>query len=145
MRRLFLLIAALGLVTAACGSAAPVPPRFIVISMTDAMRFVPDTITVAVGETVVLQIANDGQIAHEFMVGDATAQNAHAALMAAMPSATTTGHSHDAAEHDDGGVSVAPGSGAVREYAFTTAGTVFIGCHEPGHYGAGMVARIVVR
>jgi uncharacterized cupredoxin-like copper-binding protein len=145
MRRLFLLIAALGLVAAACGSAAPLPPRFIAISMTDAMRFVPDTITVAVGEAVVLQVANDGQIVHEFMVGNAAAQNAHAALMAAMPSASTTGHSHDAAEHDDGGVSVAPGSGAVREYTFTTAGTLFIGCHEPGHYDAGMVATIVVR
>jgi uncharacterized cupredoxin-like copper-binding protein len=144
MRRLFILIAVLGLATAACATPAKVAPRFIALSMTDAMRFVPATITVAAGETFVLQVANDGAIAHEFMVGNAAAQNTHAAAMAAMPSAATTGHSHDGADHDDGSVTVPPGTRAVREYTFATAGTFFIGCHEPGHYGAGMVATIVV-
>jgi uncharacterized cupredoxin-like copper-binding protein len=145
MRRLLLLIASLGLVVAACATPVPPAPRFIDISMTDAMRFVPATINVAVGEAVVFQVTNDGLAVHEFTVGDAAVQNAHAAEMAAAKPGTT-GHSHEGGDaHEETGVTVQPGASAVREYTFATAGTLFIGCHEPGHFAAGMVGTIVVK
>jgi uncharacterized cupredoxin-like copper-binding protein len=146
MRRAVLLITLLGLVTAACAAPAKAEPRFVAVSMTDDMRFVPDTITVAVGETIALEVTNDGQLTHEFIVGDAAVQEAHAiemAEIAADPSAVTGGgHGHDA---EDGGVTVLPGTTAVREYTFDAPATLLIGCHEPGHYEAGMVGTIVVQ
>ena len=43
------------------------------------------------------------------------------------------------------GVSVEPGQTETFEYTFGDAGSdLLAGCHEPGHYDAGMVATIVV-
>jgi uncharacterized cupredoxin-like copper-binding protein len=41
-------------------------------------------------------------------------------------------------------VSVAPGAEQDLTHTFDDAGEVLIGCHEVGHYEAGMVARVRV-
>jgi uncharacterized cupredoxin-like copper-binding protein len=47
--------------------------------------------------------------------------------------------------HDEpDGISVDPGGSKVLEHTFAAAGTVLIGCHEPGHYAGGMVATVAV-
>lgn len=51
----------------------------------------------------------------------------------------------DGIGHDEqGGVRVAPGTTETLEYTFTELGHVLTGCHEPGHYEAGMVRALVV-
>jgi uncharacterized cupredoxin-like copper-binding protein len=40
--------------------------------------------------------------------------------------------------------SVEPGETASIDYTFTEAGDLLAGCHQPGHYEGGMVARISV-
>jgi len=43
----------------------------------------------------------------------------------------------------DSDTTVQPGQIATLTQTFTTAGSTIIGCHEPGHYKAGM--RLTVR
>ncbi|HSJ00741.1 MAG TPA: plastocyanin/azurin family copper-binding protein, partial [Patescibacteria group bacterium] len=87
-----------------------------------------------VGETVRFEVTNAGAAPHEFYLGDADEQAAHADEMAEMEMA------HD----DPNGVSVDPGATETLEYTFDQAGEIFAGCHEPGHYEAGMVASLTV-
>jgi uncharacterized cupredoxin-like copper-binding protein len=44
----------------------------------------------------------------------------------------------------DSGTSVQPGQTATLTHTFTTAGSTIIGCHEPGHYQAGMKLTVIV-
>ena len=109
--------------------------RTIAVSMTDELRFDPDEILVTPGETVRFEITNDGQAVHEFLIGDESAQDEFAEEMAA------NGMDHDS----DAGVSVEPGQTEPFEYTFAEAGTgLLAGCHEPGHYDAGMIATFTV-
>ena len=49
---------------------------------------------------------------------------------------------HDMA--NDGGISVKPGKTGKLTMTFQQAGMLEIGCHEPGHYEAGMKATVNV-
>jgi uncharacterized cupredoxin-like copper-binding protein len=126
--------------SAAATSAAEPSPSAAVrtgripVAMTDAMRFVPDEIIVAAGEPITFVVRNDGVIVHEFFVGDQAEQEAHAKEMAA----GGMGHGHDNA------VSVEPGATELLTMEFANAETLLIGCHEPGHYAAGMTGRLIV-
>lgn len=103
--------------------------------MTDALRFEPDAFNVALGETVRFEVTNGGAIRHEFFIGDADAQADHEAEMVAMG-----GMLHD----EENGIAVDPGQSKVLEHTFATAGSLLIGCHEPGHYDGGMGAVVTV-
>ncbi len=113
--------------------AAAQPERTIEVSMTDGLRFDPDRLIVRSGETVRFVIKNPTSIDHEFVIGDAAAQRAHAAEMAS------------GMMHDDAHAVSAP-AGETREliYAFGAPGDLQIGCHVPGHYEAGMHADVTV-
>ena len=103
--------------------------------MTDELRFDPDQISTVAGERVRFEITNEGQIVHEFLIGDEAAQAQFEADMAA------EGMDHDS----DAGISVAPGQTDSFDYTFGAAGTALLaGCHEPGHYDGGMVASMSV-
>ncbi|MDQ4035507.1 MAG: DUF4396 domain-containing protein [Chloroflexota bacterium] len=109
--------------------------RTVEVSMTDELTFEPDTITVARGETVRFEVTNTGESVHEFLVGDEAAQAEFADEM-----------SDGEMDHDTAtGVSVDPGQTETFDYTFGDAHEVILaGCHEPGHYEAGMVATITV-
>ncbi|HEX2882977.1 MAG TPA: hypothetical protein VHQ42_00225 [Candidatus Limnocylindria bacterium] len=87
-----------------------------------------------VGETIRFEVTNEGAIVHEFYLGDEEEQAHHAEEMADM------GMSHD----DPNGVAVDPGATETLEYTFGEAGELLAGCHEQGHYEAGMVASMTV-
>lgn len=106
----------------------------IPIVMTDAMRFVPEPITVKAGEEVTFMVKNEGLIVHEFFVGSEDEQVDHAAEMAS----GAMSHGHDNALSLEGGE-----SGSLT-MTFAAAGSLLIGCHEPGHYDAGMKATLTV-
>lgn len=134
-----LTLAALALVAAsACaggGGTDGGSRRTVDVTMSD-IAFQPATLAVARGETVTFRFTNAGQLAHDAFVGDAAAQQEHEREMSAEPS----GHAHGAGH--DGAVTVQPGKTGELTHAFGEAGTFEIGCHQPGHYAAGM--RIVV-
>jgi len=108
--------------------------RVIDVSMHDSMVFSPSRISVLPGETVQFVITNMGQLPHEFSIGSAKEQSAHAKMMSAMSSPM---------DHDDGqNLSLKPGEEGVIVWKFGSAADIEIACHVVGHYAAGM--RIAV-
>lgn len=45
--------------------------------------------------------------------------------------------------HGQDGITVKPGKTAELTRTFATAGTIEVGCHEPGHYASGMKIKVV--
>lgn len=134
------LAAALVLVAAACGSSgdsndatdggAGRRARTVDVEMRD-IGFTPSTLQVAEGETVTFRFTNVGKVAHDAFVGDKAAQADHEAEMRD----DMGGMHHDGS---DDALTVQPGKTATLTHTFFDTGTVEIGCHQPGHYAAGM-------
>ncbi len=159
MKRAIMLIVALGATATACGADStandePNPganePRSIEVAMTD-MAYTPTSINVSAGETVIFTFRNDGAVRHEAVVGDLPQQEAHHAEMAALDG------SHDADSMDEDSMShdgeamtelhsimVEPGETIDMTHTFESAGATMIGCHEPGHWEAGMKMDLTV-
>ena len=119
--------------SASQGAPTLAPAAAVKVVLTDTMRMDPAELTVRVGVPVTFQITNTGKIEHEFYIGSEAEQTAHDAEMLAGPM-----HEHL------NGVSLAAGQTRELTYTFQRAGEVLAGCHVPGHYAAGMVARILV-
>ena len=145
------------LVAAACGGDAGTKAgssgaaRVVAITMTD-MAYNPTAITVTKGETVTFRFQNNGEAIHEAVIGDAEYQMDHAASMTGSTmtgSTMTTMSDHgDGMDHAGRGadnmVTVKPGKSGEMRYRFDEGGTILIGCHQPGHYEAGMKAAVNV-
>lgn len=117
------------------GEAAAVA-RTVTISMTDAMRFTPDSIQVKRGETLRFVLRNDGRMLHEMVIGTRAALDEHAKLMKKFPDM----------QHDEAYMAhVGPGQQGEIVWRFNQAGDFDFACLIPGHYQAGMKGRIVVR
>jgi uncharacterized cupredoxin-like copper-binding protein len=136
---------ATSVVAAACGDDSSTSAgsssdgRIIEMTMTD-MAYSPDTIAVSKGETVTFRFHNNGQAIHEAVIGDEGFQMEHGA---SMTDSTMDGMGHDGMGSDDT-VTVEPGMTGEMTYRFDESGTMLIGCHQPGHYEAGMKATITV-
>ncbi|MBP6110417.1 MAG: cupredoxin family protein [Rhodocyclaceae bacterium] len=103
--------------------------------MNDTMRFVPDSVSVQVGETIKFVVKNDGKLKHEMVLGTSKDLKAHAALMQKFPEM----------EHAEPNmVTVQSGSTGEIIWQFTKAGKVNFGCLQPGHFDAGMKGKIEV-
>ena len=113
--------------------------RVIEIDANDNLTFDASEITVSAGETITFRITNTGNIAHDFTLGDQETQDEHEAEMAEMMENGET-MSHD----DPNTVVLAAGETNELTWHFSEAGTVLIGCHQPGHYAAGMTGAVVV-
>ncbi len=111
-------------------------PRTIALGMTDELRFKPAEITVRAGETVRFEVTNGGQMIHDFFIGDEDAQDDHEAEMGGM-----SGMGDDTPSS----LSLDPGAMKTLDFTFPAdPGALLIGCHEPGHYAAGMVATVTI-
>jgi uncharacterized cupredoxin-like copper-binding protein len=118
------------------------------VTMTD-MVYTPDTFTVAAGDEVTFRFTNDGTVDHEAFIGNAAEQAEHETDM-------PSGEGMDGTDQMDGmdgmehggssgeAITVEPGETGELTHRFTEPGQVLIGCHEPGHYAAGMKAAITV-
>ena len=141
--RLSPIAAALALVLAACGGGggdggsegASGPTRIIDVDMVD-IGFQPQELRVERGERVTFRFTNKGEVDHDAFVGDAHAQSDHADEM-------NDGGGHHG-QGDDDAVTVEPGESERLTYTFEEAGSIEIGCHQPGHYEAGMKVDITV-
>ncbi len=120
-------------------AAAAQAGRSVAIEMKD-MAFVPDSLTVKAGETVLFKLHNGGTVMHEFMLGTAAMQTAHRRMMAAEAEKGLPPHHH----HMGNAVSLDPGQSASLAWTFTQPGTVEYDCNLPGHYESGMKGAITV-
>ena len=121
--------------SAATSSAPSAATTRIEVSLTDALKIEPASMTVPAGVPVTFVVTNTGAADHEFYLGDEQAQAEHEKEMAEMG-----GMTHDEPE----GIAVEPGATKELTYTFDAAGQTLAGCHVAGHYGAGMKAGITV-
>ena len=147
MYRKALLVVIAGLttvVTAACGdadggSADDPAVKIVAVKMVD-IAYEPEELAVEKGQEVRFVFANEGKIRHEAYIGDADEQAEHEEQM----KAGDGGGGHDAHGEGNPKVTVDPGKEGDLTHRFDQAGTFEIGCHEPGHYDAGMKITVVV-
>lgn len=121
----------------ALGSAAMADDadRTIEVLTLDSLEFDPESIEIKVGETITFRITNDSSARHDFYLGGEEAQEQHAKDMMGS----------NAMVHDEPNtVTVEPGETKEVTWTFTETGTTYYGCHEAGHYGAGMKGTITV-
>jgi uncharacterized cupredoxin-like copper-binding protein len=115
--------------TAATNAA---PTRAVDMDMVD-IAFQPKELAVKKGETVRFVFHNRGKVKHEAFFGDTEAQNMHEQAM--NPSGASA-HMEDMNE-------VAPGATTTVDYTFDH--SIIIGCHEAGHYAAGMKIDVTAK
>lgn len=108
--------------------------RFVDVVMRD-IGYSPTAVDVGTGETVTFVLHNSGTVVHDAFLGDEAAQAKHEREMSGSAMGEMNGHDSD--------TTVQPGQIATLTHTFTRAGSTIIGCHEPGHYKAGM--RLTVR
>jgi uncharacterized cupredoxin-like copper-binding protein len=114
------------------------PDRSISVSMRDTMRFIfePRLGDLRHGETIEFKVRNDGQIQHEFSIGNTEDQIKHAIMMQKMP---------DMKHSDSNTVSLAPGESATLSWKFMGKDTVVFACNIPGHFEAGMKHALAIK
>jgi uncharacterized cupredoxin-like copper-binding protein/Cu/Ag efflux protein CusF len=109
--------------------------RSIEVEMNDAMRFLPDSISVKRGETIRFLVRNVGKLRHEMVLGTIEEMKEHAEMMRKFPEM----------EHaEPNQVSVEPGKTGELIWQFNRDGTFDFACLQPGHFEAGMVGKILV-
>lgn len=134
-KRWIAIVAPVVVVAAGCGNdvASTVAAGGVVeVSMTE-MAYAPDQISVAAGEEVTFRFVNDGVVRHEALIGREDDQDDHASQMG--------GGGHDGHDRDVAVIVLDPGETGELSYRFVE-GEYVIGCHEPGHYEAGMRATV---
>jgi len=132
--RRFRVIAVMVLVAAMGASAAAAArPNVRTVELTiHHSRFSASNLEVKEGEEVRFVVRNDDPIAHELIIGPMPVQLRH-------ESGKEQWHPPIPGE-----VSVALFSTAETSYVFDEPGTVWFGCHLPGHWDYGMQGRIAV-
>ena len=111
--------------------------KTINVEANDRMRFVFDRTDIKRGDVVKFVIRNAGKVRHEFSIGDARYQRAHAGMMKQMP-----GMIHDSPNM----TTLEPGETKTLIWKFDrpVKGALIFACHEPGHFEAGMKKNIVL-
>jgi uncharacterized cupredoxin-like copper-binding protein len=147
--------ATLAFAVAGCGPATGLATPPIVPGQSDSPRevnliardysFVPSTLDLVPGETILLHVVNGGLEVHEAVIGDAAVQaaweTAEAATDGAPPGPTPVVHVPPGVA----GIRVVVRSGERVDLAWTVpagaaseAGAWLVGCHIPGHWAKGM-------
>jgi len=118
-------------------SGAAAAARTVDVEMHD-IAYVPTTIAVHAGETVRFVFHNQGQAVHEAFLGDEAAQTEHEKHM-------QQGEGMGGMQGGEGNeIKVDPGKTGSLTHTFGPGEALLIGCHEPGHYAAGMKAAVTV-
>ena len=150
-RTLLVAVGGLSLLAAACGgddetaaSSDPGEARTVEVDMVD-IAFEPDSVDVNAGETIRFVFTNRGDVAHDAFIGDAAEQADHEQQMRDAEDDSGSGMEHGGGGGGDGeAVTVEPGDTEELTYTFDEAGSVEIGCHQPGHYDDGMKIDVEV-
>ena len=165
-------LATLGLALSACGADGNDESRSVVtsgdasddnvieIEMVD-IAFEPVAVDVRAGEPVTFKFTNNGKVKHEAIFGDEAEQEAHGEEMAnmgdmdmgneqmdmngdgTMDMSTSDMPGTDGEEMDNDFV-LEPGESGEITMTFDEAGTTIIGCHETGHWEAGMRVDVTI-
>jgi uncharacterized cupredoxin-like copper-binding protein len=158
MKRTLLAAAILGILTAACGNgkdhstmnmegstgttgATAAATRTVDIDMVD-IAYEPKAVSPQRGERIEFVFHNKGKIPHDAFIGDTSAQADHEKDMSADKDGSMTG-GHGMGQNATA-ITVDAGQIGRLTYTFDQPGTIEIGCHQPGHYAAGMKVAVTV-
>ena len=147
MRRLTALPLLVLLTASACGGGdgdsannGDSSARTVEVDMVD-IAFSPKQLEVKKGETVRFVFTNTGKAIHDAFIGNREAQDEHEAEMRAADGAAHGG-GHESSSSS--GVTVEPGKTGELTHTFSASEPIEIGCHQPGHYAAGMKLAVTV-
>jgi uncharacterized cupredoxin-like copper-binding protein len=104
-------------------------------------EFVPPTLDLVPGETVVLHLINGGLDVHEVVIGDVGVQDAWEAAEAATAGAPPGPTPLVSVPPEAAGIRVVLASGQRADVAWTvptSTAPLIVGCHIPGHWDKGM-------
>lgn len=132
-----IIVGILVLLLSACAGASK-PATAITVELTD-FSYTPSSITVPVGQPVVLTINNIGQIEHDFVV-----EKIEVTDVVAQDSGSE--HHMQGMEGTSYDLHVATGAGQTNSLQFTALepGTYRIFCSIQGHIEAGMIGELIV-
>jgi uncharacterized cupredoxin-like copper-binding protein len=130
-RVLFVLILGVSVMLAACGEGGSTSTT-INVTMTD-FQFTPNTFSVPAGQQITANASNNGAVVHNFVI---------------MKSGTDIGS--DFGPEDEPNIlwkmEIQPGGQASDSFtAPAAAGEYVVICTTPGHYMAGMQAKLIVK
>lgn len=125
---------AAGTATTADTAGTAGAPRTVDVTMKD-IAFDPPSVTVTAGETVTFVFRNEGTIRHDAFLGDEAAQEKHEKDMQKAGS-----HHH----HGSDAITVDPGETGSLTHTFKAGDVLIIGCHEAGHWAAGMKLAVAI-
>ena len=121
------------------------------------IAFEPRSLQVKPGETVRFVLVNEGQLPHEFNLGDKAMHAEHQKEMVAIQGKLFTGAmnhqgmDHGQMQHGEGHgpgggntVLVQPGQRAELTWTFNKSAPIEFACNVPGHYQAGMVGPLTI-
>jgi uncharacterized cupredoxin-like copper-binding protein len=151
-RRVMLFVAWLiALALAACEPGPPPATPPISPGTADAPRdvnliardfeFVPPTLDLVPGESVILHLINGGLDVHDVVIGHASVQNAWDAAEAATAGAPPGPTPIVSVPPEDAGLRIVLASGQRVDVAWTVPAStapLIVGCHIPGHWDKGM-------
>lgn len=137
MRRLLLGLVALSVLSSLVSACAhpsettAAADRKVTVFMRDDNSYEPKEIEVRSGETIAFEVTNHGNVVHELLIGSEAEQREYAEGM------EEEGHEgHNSAVP---GVVLEPGENETFTYVVPARKEkLFFGCHQPGHYQAGM-------
>lgn len=114
--------------------------RVVKITMQD-FSFDPASLNVRAGETVRFVVTNNGELDHEFAIGDTKSQTTHRKEMSELMEKGSGMQGND----DPNVVTVKVGQTGELTWKFTRAGSLEFDCNIPGHYESGMKGVITVQ
>ena len=124
----------------------PDSPRAVTVIMRDYV-FNPTPLYLVPGETVTFSVINGGLLPHEFVLGDASVQDAWAtANSAAGPAGPLATAAPASVPPGTGGIELVldPGQQATVTYPVPAGQPLQLMCHLPGHVERGMVGSVIL-
>lgn len=118
-------------------SVRPPITRTVRVEARDAMRYSPDSLRVAVGDTIRFVVTNAGAIPHEFSLGTPEDLRRHARMMMTKKHEDTEGGG-------SGSMDLMPGETKELVWTFSSSKPTQIACLYPGHYQAGMLMTVEI-
>ena len=144
MRRLLLGLVALSVLSSLVSACArpsettAAADKQVTVFMRDDFTYEPKEIHVRAGETITFEVTNHGNVVHELLIGTEAEQREYAEQM--------EDESHEGHDSSVPGVVLDPGKSETFTYVVPVKKErLYFGCHQPGHYKAGMRGELKYR
>ncbi len=144
MRRLLITLVALFVLSSLVSACArpsettAAADKKVTVFMRDDFTYEPKEIEVKAGETIAFEVTNHGNVVHELLIGTEAEQREYGEQMME--------EGHEGHDSSVPGVVLDPGKSDTFTYVVPARkGRLYFGCHQAGHYEAGMRGELKYR